>query len=625
MRILVTGGAGFIGHHLVRGLLERGDEVRVIDNFATGMRARLEPYLDRLTLIEGSILDPDALDRAMDGTEVVLHEAAIPSVARSLVDPRLSNEVNASGTIEVMLAAGRRSVRRVVLAGSSSVYGIPAELPCRESQRPDPQSPYAASKLAAEDYVHTLGKLHGVETVVLRYFNVFGPGQDPASEYAAVVPRFVTAVLAGRPPTINGNGDISRDFTFVDNVVAANLLAATRPGVTGLTCNVACGSRFSLLELLDAIGDAAGNRVQPEFGPPRAGDIRHSQADITVARAALGYEVAVPFLEGIRRTVAWYRGAGRGPTGTRRGRPGRPVGPSLRSIGPRLLGQFEGSKRFRGLIPHSGILRATLTIVAGSGAAQLIVIATSPIVTRLYSPEDYGIYSVATSVLVLVAVTCLRYDYAIPLPSDDRTAANLLGLSLLVNVGMSLLTCVVLLVAGPWLLGLFGASVLGPHRHPAGPGAIWRRGRIGVPQLGDPNQDVWRDRRQSPDPERRTGFGPDRTRARGLWRHRPPVGDRSWKRRRIGPARLGGVAAARDRLPAGLVGGHGDGRPALPTVPDLLERRGPAGGPRLARTAAAARRAVRAGRRRAVRARRAGVLPAGDPHRGCRRTGLHRR
>jgi UDP-glucose 4-epimerase len=322
LRILVTGGAGFIGHHLVRELLERGDEVRVIDNYATGMRSRLEPYLDRLTITEGSILDPATVDRAMEATEVVLHEAAIPSVARSLVDPRLSDEVNAGGTIEVMLAASRMGVRRVVLAGSSSIYGIPAELPCRETQRPDPRSPYAASKLAAEHYVHSLGQLHGIETIVLRYFNVFGPGQDPASEYAAVVPRFVTAVLDGRSPTINGNGDISRDFTFVDNVVAANLLAATRPGVTGLTCNVACGSRYSLIELLQAIGDAAGRRVEPQFGPPRPGDIRHSQADITVASQVLGYGVSVPFLEGIRRTVAWYAAeATKAPSGRLAGLP----------------------------------------------------------------------------------------------------------------------------------------------------------------------------------------------------------------------------------------------------------------------------------------------------------------
>jgi UDP-glucose 4-epimerase len=307
VRILVTGGAGFIGHHLVRALLARGDQVNVIDDFSTGYRSRLDPFLDRIALTEGTILDPGALDEAVRTCDVVLHEAAIPSVARSLVTPRLTNEVNVGGTIEVMLAAARHGVRRVVLAGSSSVYGIPAELPCRESQRPDPRSPYGASKLAAEHYVHTLGQLHGIDTVVLRYFNVFGPGQDPASEYAAVVPRFATAVLDGRRPTVNGSGETSRDFTYVDNVVEANLLASRPSSLTGLTCNVACGSRYSLLQLLQVICEAAGREIEPVFGPPRAGDIQHSQADISIARQALGYQVAVPFAQGILRTVAWYR------------------------------------------------------------------------------------------------------------------------------------------------------------------------------------------------------------------------------------------------------------------------------------------------------------------------------
>jgi UDP-glucose 4-epimerase len=307
VRILVTGGAGFIGHHLVRGLLDRGDKVNVIDDFSTGSRARLEPFRDRIALTEGSILDAAAMDEAAAGCEVIFHEAAIPSVARSMATPRLTNEVNVTGTIELMLAAARHGVRRVVLAGSSSVYGTPENLPCRENQRPEPRSPYGASKLAAEHYVHTLGHQHGVETVVLRYFNVFGPGQDPASEYAAVVPRFATAVLDGRRPTINGDGEISRDFTYVDNVIAANLLASRPSTLTALTCNVACGSRYSLLELLQTICDAAGRQIDPVFGPPRPGDIRHSQADISVARRALLYEVAVPFKEGIARTVDWYR------------------------------------------------------------------------------------------------------------------------------------------------------------------------------------------------------------------------------------------------------------------------------------------------------------------------------
>ncbi len=307
MRALVTGGGGFIGHHLVRGLLDRGHDVAVIDDFSTGDRARLEPVLDRIDLTEGSILDPDALDAATQSVEVIFHEAAIPSVARSWSRPHLSNRVNATGTIEVMLAAARNGVRRVVYAGSSSVYGVPESLPCRESFRASPESPYGVSKLAAEHYVRTLGKLHGVETATLRYFNVFGPGQDPKSEYAAVVPRFVTAVLAGDRPTINGTGEVSRDFTYVDNVVAANLLAAQASSPSGITCNIACGDRHTLLELLDAICVAAGRPADPIFAPPRPGDIVHSQADISVAERELGYQVGVPFAEGIARTVAWYR------------------------------------------------------------------------------------------------------------------------------------------------------------------------------------------------------------------------------------------------------------------------------------------------------------------------------
>jgi UDP-glucose 4-epimerase len=316
MRILVTGGAGFVGHHLVSRLLARGQEVNVIDDFSTGQRSRLDLMRDRIALTEASILDPAALDEAVAGCEVIFHEAAIASVERSIAEPRMTNEVNAGGAIEVMLAAARHHVRRVVFAGSCAVYGIPEDLPCRESHRPDPRSPYGASKLAAEHYVHTLGELHGVETVVLRYFNVFGPGQDPGSDYAAVVPRFVTAVLENRTPTINGRGDISRDYIYVDNVVEANLLASRPSSPSALTCNVAGGSRKSLLELLQTICDVAGRRADPAFGPPRPGDIQHSQADISLARQALGYEVVVPFREGIARTVAWYSNQGPDSLGT---------------------------------------------------------------------------------------------------------------------------------------------------------------------------------------------------------------------------------------------------------------------------------------------------------------------
>lgn len=307
MKALVTGGAGFIGHHLIQALLDRGDDVAVIDDFATGLRSRLAPFRERITLTDGDIRDPGALDRSIEGCEVVFHQAALASVARSVRDPRLTNDVNTAGTIEVMLAARRAGVRRVVFAGSSSVYGDSPELPRRETQRLNPRSPYATSKLAAEFYVHSLGALHGVETVVLRYFNVFGPGQDPASEYAAVVPKFVTAALRGERATIHGDGSQSRDFTFIDNVVMANLLAGDTARASGLTCNVGCGTRYSLIELFQAIASAVGGTPEPLFGPTRPGDVPHSLADITLASAQLGYRVLVPFEEGIRRTVAAYR------------------------------------------------------------------------------------------------------------------------------------------------------------------------------------------------------------------------------------------------------------------------------------------------------------------------------
>lgn len=308
MRALVTGGAGFIGHHLVRGLLQEGHLVTVIDDFSTGSRSRLDSFQGRIALVEGSILDPTALSDAVGASEVIFHQAAIASVAQSLVAPARTNEANVTGTIEVMLAAARHGVRRVVFAGSSAVYGTPERLPCHEDQRAAPMSPYGVSKLAGEQYVHTLGRLHGVETAVLRYFNVFGPGQDPASEYAAVIPRFITAVLRGERPTIYGTGTISRDFVYVDDVVAANLLAASPGSPSSLTCNVASGSHHTLLELLDAVCSAVGRKVEPILGPPRVGDILDSQADITVAQQALGYSVAASFTEGIAQTVDWYRG-----------------------------------------------------------------------------------------------------------------------------------------------------------------------------------------------------------------------------------------------------------------------------------------------------------------------------
>ena len=309
MRYLVTGGAGFIGHHLVRALLDRGDEVVVLDDLSTGQIDRLAAVMDRIRMLEGSILDDAALDAAMDGCSGVLHEAALASVARSVRDPLTSNEVNVTGTVRLMLAAARAGVSRVVFAGSSSVYGSGGELPRRESQRCEPASPYATTKLAAEAYVHSLGELLGIESASLRYFNVFGPGQDPSSEYAAVVPRFVTAALKGEEPVIYGDGSATRDFTYIDNVVQANLLALDAPSLDALTCNVGNGDRHSLLDLVATIGDAVGRSLTPSFTGQRAGDVHDSQADITVARERLGYDPRVGLADGIVRTVDWYRSA----------------------------------------------------------------------------------------------------------------------------------------------------------------------------------------------------------------------------------------------------------------------------------------------------------------------------
>lgn len=303
MQAVVTGGAGFIGHHLVAGLLERGDRVRVLDDFSSGSRDRLATFGKGLEVTEGTILDRASLDAAFAGCEVVLHHAAIASVAQSLSHPRLVNDVNVNGTIEVMLAAARHGVRRVVFAGSSAVYGTPEALPCRESQCPEPLSPYGIGKLAAEHLIHGLGKTHGIETTVLRYFNVYGPGQDPSAEYAAVVPRFIAAVLAGHRPIINGSDGISRDFVYITDVVRANLLAARDGSPTGLTCNIASGVQTSLRQLLQAIAEATGRDIDPEFGQARPGDILHSVADVTLAKRELGYEPSVPLDEGIARAV----------------------------------------------------------------------------------------------------------------------------------------------------------------------------------------------------------------------------------------------------------------------------------------------------------------------------------
>jgi UDP-glucose 4-epimerase len=303
---LVTGGGGFIGSHLVRRLLREGHTVRVLDNFATGRRENLEEALDDIELIEGDLQSYERVHNAVRGCELAFHLGALPSVPRSIQDPLTSNATNVVGTLNVLLAARDEDVRRVVYASSSSLYGASTELPKREDMPALPIAPYAVSKLAAEGYCRAFHEVYGLETVALRYFNVFGPGQDPQSQYAAVIPNFITAVLEGCSPTIHGDGEQSRDFTYVDNAVDANLLAASAEGAAGHAFNIACGERTSLNEIVARLGTLAGKEVESAHIDPRPGDVRHSLADIGKAREILGYEPAVDFDEGLRRTYTAY-------------------------------------------------------------------------------------------------------------------------------------------------------------------------------------------------------------------------------------------------------------------------------------------------------------------------------
>jgi nucleoside-diphosphate-sugar epimerase len=315
LRVLVTGGGGFIGSNLVEALLRRGDDVLVLDDFSTGRRRNLARAGDwagggggRYELIEGDIRDDATVRRAMAGRELVLHQAAIPSVARSVDDPVTSHTVNVDGTLTLLLAARDAGVRRFVMASSSSLYGESPTLPKVETMPCDPISPYGLDKLAGETYCRLFTRLYGLPTIALRYFNVFGPRQDPASEYAAVIPRFVTAILAGTSPTIYGDGRQTRDFTFVANVVDANLRSAEAPeSACGEAYNIACGERISLLDLVAAINRLAGGSVRASHAERRAGDIQHSLADIGKARRLLGFEPRVGLDEGLSRTIEHLR------------------------------------------------------------------------------------------------------------------------------------------------------------------------------------------------------------------------------------------------------------------------------------------------------------------------------
>ena len=302
--VLVTGGGGFIGSNLVRALLERGDTVRVLDNFATGNRRNLDGLEGAFALVEGDLRSYERVHAAVRGVDIVFHQGALPSVPRSVQDPLTTTAVNVEGTLNVLLAARDEGVKRIVAASSSSVYGNTGTLPRTETQSPDPVSPYAVAKLAAERFCTSFSRVYDIETVSLRYFNVFGPRQNPHSEYAAVVPRFIRAVADGQPVMIEGDGEQSRDFTYVENVVAANLLAADAPDVSGAIVNVATGESYTVNALADAVGRTLGREVHKVFQPERVADVRASWADIGEARRLLGYEPAVGFDEGLRRTVA---------------------------------------------------------------------------------------------------------------------------------------------------------------------------------------------------------------------------------------------------------------------------------------------------------------------------------
>jgi nucleoside-diphosphate-sugar epimerase len=305
-RYLVTGGAGFIGSHLVEELLRRGETVRIADDFSTGKRENL-PANAKVDLIEGDLADAAVAQRAVAGCDYVLHQAAIPSVPRSVKDPLTSHRANVEATLQVLLAARDAGVKRVVYAGSSSAYGNTAVLPKREDMKPQPLSPYALQKLVGEQYGQLFSKLYGLETVTIRYFNVFGPRQDPGSPYSGVISLFVRALIEGKRPTIYGDGRQTRDFTYVADVVQGVMLACHAPNVAGEVINVACGGRVSLLELLRSLQVILCSDVEPILAEPREGDVRDSQADIFKARQLLGFSPSVSFEEGLRRTVTWYR------------------------------------------------------------------------------------------------------------------------------------------------------------------------------------------------------------------------------------------------------------------------------------------------------------------------------
>jgi nucleoside-diphosphate-sugar epimerase len=306
--VVVTGGAGFIGSHIAAALASSGARVRVLDDLSTGHRENLEEIGGDIDFIQGSVADEELVHRALEGAEVVFHEAAIPSVPRSVESPKQTHIASVDGTFSLLLAARDQKVRRVVYAASSSAYGDQPTLPKSEQMRPDPLSPYAVAKLVGEYYCRVFTRVYGLETVALRYFNVFGPRQDPTSQYSGVVSRFISALAGNGRPMIFGDGEQSRDFTYIDNVVAANLSAADAPGASGKVINVANGERITLNQLLAVLKELTGKQdVNAEYAPARVGDVKHSLADNTMARELLGYECKVGLREGLKRTIDWWQ------------------------------------------------------------------------------------------------------------------------------------------------------------------------------------------------------------------------------------------------------------------------------------------------------------------------------
>lgn len=305
--VLVTGGAGFIGSHLSDALVDRGHRVRVMDNFSSGKRENLSAVADRIELFEGDLRDPDHCRRACDDIEFIFHEAAVPSVPKSVEDPQTSHDANVNGTFNLFSAAVACKVKRVIYAASSSAYGDTEVSPKHEGLRPDPLSPYAAQKLLGELYARAFHECYGLQTISLRYFNVFGPRQDQASQYAAAIPAFVTAIMQGTPPTVYGDGEQTRDFTHIDSVVHGNMLAMEVAKTAGEVVNVACGERISVNEIIAAINRVLGTNVKTNHVAPRAGDVRHSCADIRLAKELLGFAPVVGFDEGLRGAIDYYR------------------------------------------------------------------------------------------------------------------------------------------------------------------------------------------------------------------------------------------------------------------------------------------------------------------------------